>query len=181
LGRVKVVGVGNTLFRDDGVGYYVARALMECSETDAEVAVVETLDTTAVGLLEGADVVIFVDAADPSAASAPKVVTLDWPTTKESLGELRGEAFDPHNMSPLSLAAMAYLTGDFAGQVYFLLIPAHDISMGFGLSEETAEMAIGSATLLVRLVESAGASIRLNGDCYASKIGSLKAHQGPSP
>jgi hydrogenase maturation protease len=64
--RVAVLGVGNTLMCDDGVGVAVARALLADGGLPAGVEVVcgETAGMGLVGFFRDSDAVVFVDAID---------------------------------------------------------------------------------------------------------------------
>jgi hydrogenase maturation protease len=64
--RVAVLGVGNTLMCDDGVGVAVARALLAEGGLPASVEVVvgETAGMGLVGFFRDSDAIVFVDAID---------------------------------------------------------------------------------------------------------------------
>ena len=70
-GKVLVMGVGNTLLQDDGVGVHVAESLRAMARTQPELAepLLEIIDGGTIGLsllpeVEDADAVIVVDAAE---------------------------------------------------------------------------------------------------------------------
>jgi hydrogenase maturation protease len=70
-GKVLIMGVGNTLMQDDGVGVHVAESLRELTRTQPDLAEpdLEIIDGGTIGLsllpeIEDADAVIVVDAAE---------------------------------------------------------------------------------------------------------------------
>jgi len=103
--RVLVLGVGNTLLGDDGVGYCLARAIRECGGVEgARVAAVQMINPGHVDLLENVDYVVFIDAylsQDMPENADLAIVELD-PSRLDSLdAALAIEGIDPHNIDPL--------------------------------------------------------------------------------
>ncbi len=68
--KTLIIGVGNTLRRDDGVGVHVVRWLQERYGETAEASFIDvgTLGLTLAGLIEDAEVFIVIDAAQLDAA-----------------------------------------------------------------------------------------------------------------
>lgn len=167
----KIIGVGNTLFGDDGVGFYYAYALRECSESSVPIVSVETLDYSSLELIEGASNVVFIDAGNPGRLSEPKLFLLEKEELEGIIGNSGVSAVDPHDLSPLQLVYIGYSLGSFGGKAFFLVIPSFRIEIGFGLSRETAEKALGSLVLLENLVRGLGETLTVDKECFSRKIG----------
>lgn len=172
---LRVIGVGNTLFRDDGIGFYFAEALKKCSTSDLQIESRETLEMTSLELMEGADTVVFIDAGDSKSIGQPKVLSLDAKELEASLDDVT-RLMDPHDLSPIQLAALSYKLGLFGGNSYFLLIPAFNLEIGFGISERTFQMALQAASLFERIIENLGGKISLDVECFTSSLRTYMTH-----
>lgn len=127
---IVVLGVGNTLLTDDGVGVHVVRELAEAVPADAPGGVVYhdggTIGLALLPLIENARGVILVDAADFGGA----------------VGEVRrfeGDAMDallrakrstPHEIAVSDLILTAELIGAKPGRRALVAIQAGDIGLG---------------------------------------------------
>ncbi len=88
--RTRVIGLGNTILRDDGIGIYVARAVAaRLAESPAahEVDVVEseTAGFDLVELLEGWDRIVVVDAVTLDGHAPGDIVRMDPSTLRPSV------------------------------------------------------------------------------------------------
>lgn len=169
---IKVIGVGNTLFGDDGIGFYLASALRECSRTSAQIEAMETLDYTSVSLLEKTDVAIFIDGSPPGALAEPRLLLLEKDSLREALAGGSPEAVDPHDLSPAQLAYVGYTIGVFSGRAFLLIVPTKRIDLGFGIAEETAEKSKQALDILEKLLKSLGAYFEADRECF---FGSLRS------
>ena len=143
-GRVCIVGVGNRLRRDDGVGPLVVDALTERTGAAALIDagdVPENYLERVVGTEP--DTVLFVDAVDLRAA----------PGTAELIGveAIRATGVSTHAAS-LALCA-DYIAGRTGASVALLGIQPADIHLGTGLSPAVAGAAAGLSEVLCRLLE----------------------------
>ena len=166
----RIIGVGNTLFGDDGVGFYFANALRECSKSNVPIINVETLDYSSLELIEGLDLVVFIDAGNPGKLSEPKLFLLEKDELTEIIGTSTIDIVDPHDLSPIQLTYIGYSIGSFNGKTFFLVIPSFRIDIGFGLSKSTAEKALGAVTLLESLARSFGLSLIVDKECFSRRI-----------
>lgn len=103
-----VLGVGNTLLTDDGIGIHVARALLE----DAAESGWRVLDGGTIGLallpeVEAADSLVLVDAAELGAAPGTVRVFRDRAIDRHLSGKRRSV----HEVAVLDLLAAAELRG----------------------------------------------------------------------
>lgn len=104
----KIIGLGNLLMGDDGVGIHLTNELLKMQLPDN----VEVIDGGNCGLglitlMEGADKVIFVDAID-STQEPGSIVKIDPRQMK--LRE-RSKAFSPHSLSLLKVLELAATLG----------------------------------------------------------------------
>lgn len=134
--RGLVLGVGNLLLRDEGVGVHVARALADASESQdgglppgTQVVDGGTLGLDLLPLLADADGVVLVDAANLH--SEPGTVAV-----------LRGDALasgmaghlSPHQVGLGDLLAAARLTSSLPAQLALVAIQPQDIGPGVELT-----------------------------------------------
>jgi len=119
-----VVAYGSTLRRDDGVGHVVAAEIERLALPGVRVRALTQLVPELVEDLGGADRVVFVDAAVHS-------------------DEVQVHALEPaapgpvsHHADPASLLALAISVGVEPPEAFVVTVPAFDLSVGEGLSEE---------------------------------------------
>lgn len=124
--RTLVIGVGSDLRRDDAVGRRVAEEVEACALSDVDVVVTTQLLPELVEPISAADRVVVVDAS----VSATDVTV----TRIEPLADAGGS----HHTTPGALLALADWIGLAVPPVILVEIPAHDLSLGQGLSNETA-------------------------------------------
>lgn len=149
-GAVTVVGVGNVLRGDDGVGPLVAKLLAErkCEWSDKGVRF-EVFDAGTSPELEtwrirevAPEVVLFVDAVD--FGGAPGDVAL------LKADNMRAEGFDTHK-APLKLT-MQYLEQEIGCACRVLAIQPKDVRMGSKMCPEVSESAESIATLIASII-----------------------------
>lgn len=128
---VLVVGVGNVLLGDDGVGVVLAREL-SLRPLGPEVEVVDggTLGLGLFSLLEGREALVLLDAFRGTGEPGT-LELLRWPPPS-SWGKGRG--LSPHEGSALELLAAAELTGLLPPQAWLGLVTVAQVSAGIGLS-----------------------------------------------
>lgn len=134
-----VIGYGNTLRRDDGVGVEVAQTIAAMNLPGVNVITRHQLVPELAEPISRANAVIFVD-ADVTATGRPELRPLEAAST--------GQTF-AHAANPRSLLA---LTGEIFGghpKAWSLAVPVEDFSFGFGLSPRT-EKGLRSAVKLIQ-------------------------------
>ena len=126
-----ILGVGNVLMGDDGVGPRLAAALQRnASLLPVGTRVIDggTLGLSLLAVLDGAGKVLVLDALDTG--SPPGTVTLlTGPACEGALGR----PLSAHQLAVADLLAAARLTG-FDGGVAVLGIQPGDVTPGIGLS-----------------------------------------------
>jgi hydrogenase maturation protease len=157
--RISVVGVGNILYRDEGVGVYAARYLQQAYRFAPEI---EVADGAALGFglmdfFDDGSTVIVLDAllADASPGTVYRLPT-------EKLLDLGADVSPTaHEVDPIHLLKRAHALGESPEVVLLGIVP-----------EETSEMAIGLTPTLAaafpRFVNAAVDEIRARGvraDC----------------
>lgn len=131
---ILVVGVGNVLLADDGVGVLLARELATRHLPQAEVLDGGTLGLALLPYLEGRRALVLLDAMRGEVPG--ELRWLSWPLPPH-WGRARG--LSPHEGSALELLAAAELTGSLPPKVWLGVITAGEVSTRIGLSQALEE------------------------------------------
>ncbi len=179
--KVAVVGVGNKLFGDDGVGSLVAEILGACVKSEGvDVLVRETLDTTIIHVFEDYDVVIFVDAIGRANVEKPVLYRVDLEAIDRGLEGVK--TVDPHSVDVVGLVMLAHLMGRLKAKVYLLGMPAEVLDLGAPLSRRTLN-AIPPAIKIVEWILGYEAGLKgfLDLNCINEHLRSLgeSSHYNP--
>jgi hydrogenase maturation protease len=118
-----VIGYGNELRRDDGVGPHVARAVAAWGERGVRALAVHQLTPELTEDIAGAEEVVFVDAA-AELSFAPVAAAASGALTEHACG-------------PAALLALAEALYGRRPAAWLLTVPARDLDFGEGLSPET--------------------------------------------
>jgi hydrogenase maturation protease len=129
--RVAVVGVGNLLLKDEGIGVHVARALLESSLPDGVVVIDGGTSPDVLDYLEPADKLVIIDAAE---AGGPPGATYRFRPDDVTLET--GEAISLHELGLLSSVKMMSLLGKAPPEVIIFGIQPKEIDWGMALSPE---------------------------------------------
>ena len=121
---ILVIGYGNTLRRDDGVGPKVAEAVAVLALPGVRALACPLLTPELADPVSRARVAIFVDAA----VDAPREVQL------RKLAPAGSSQVIAHAASPATLLALARDVFGHAPQAWWLTIPVEDLGMGEELS-----------------------------------------------
>jgi hydrogenase maturation protease len=136
-----VIGVGNDLRRDDSVGRLVAERLEALDLADVAVIVTTQLVPELVEPIGAAEIVVFVDAS----VSVADVTVVPV--------QLLAGAGRSHHTTPGALLALAGRLGLAVPRATLVEIPAHDLSLGEGLSRETAAFVDDAVAEVLALVQ----------------------------
>ena len=135
-GELLVLGVGNVLMRDEGVGVHVARAIVgdQLSTFDG-VRIVDggTLGLDLLPLISDARAVIFIDAVDLRAE--PGTVSV---LRGEAVHGVLGGHLSPHQVGLGDLVAVGRLTGELPELVVLVGIQPAAIEVGTELTSACA-------------------------------------------
>jgi hydrogenase maturation protease len=133
-----IIGYGNTLRRDDGVGVEVAEAIAAMKLPGVKVIASHQLVPELAEPISRANTVVFVD-ADVAAKGRPKL----RPIATAPTGQTFAHAVNPHSL--LTLAREVF---NGSPQGWSLAIPVEDFNFGFGLSPRS-EKALDAAVKLI--------------------------------
>lgn len=148
-----VIGYGNTLRRDDGVGPRIAEAVGRMNLPNVHVLICQQLSPELADPVSRAEAVIFVDAA----VDAPRDVQLRRLEPNKS-SQLMAHAADPRTMLALARDVFGH-----APEAWWLTIPAADTGFGEDLSPQTEA---GFHTALQRIRALAEDFCRADGKKY---------------
>jgi hydrogenase maturation protease len=133
--EVTVLGLGNVLCRDDGVGVTAVHALLRAHEPPPGVRVVDggTLGLALLDLLDADTTLVLVDAV---AAAAPPgtLVRLEG----QDIGEAVATRLSPHQFGVADLLGAARLLSRYPAEVVLLGIVPQAIELGMGLTPPVA-------------------------------------------
>jgi hydrogenase maturation protease len=142
--RVVLAGYGNTLRRDDGVGWYVVAALAERWATRVNVLLGQQPLPEWAETLARSDVAFIVDAS---------LTAGDRPRLKRLIPS-DATALDGHRLEPPQLLQLAAQLYGRAPVTYLVMLPAFDLGFGEGLSAKAARAADRGQRLLDRRLAS---------------------------
>lgn len=132
--HVHVVGMGNILYQDEGIGVYAARYLQAAYRFSPKVDVVDgaTLGFGLMELFEGGAKIIVLDAL---MTDAPAGTVYRLP--REQLLNL-GPSMQPtaHEVEPLELLKLSEVLGEPPDMVLMGIVPADAKTMAVGLTPE---------------------------------------------
>ncbi len=135
--RTLVVGVGNTLRGDDGVGPFVIDLLRATDPEDLDLLTVQSLLPELATRLPGHDAVVFVDA--------------DVRAREVMLRPLSAEGRDGiHRLAPERVVRLARRLG-FRGEAWTCSLPVRTMDAGQQLSREAVIAAGRAATVLLEV------------------------------
>jgi hydrogenase maturation protease len=140
-----IIGYGNTLRGDDGVGRYLADQIAVLHWPHCQVLSVHQLTPELAAAIALADQVIFIDAqaVDPESSSGLSIETLQ---PLENQGEFG------HRGSPTELLMLAKLLYDKAVNAWWVLIPAVNFDYGETLSSLTQKYQLEALNSIQQLV-----------------------------
>ncbi len=140
-----VIGYGNTLRRDDGIGVEVAQTVAAMDLPGVNVIARQQLVPELAEPISGANTVIFVD-ADVTATGRPEL----RPIEAAPAGQMFAHAANPRSLLALSKEV-------FGGnpKAWSLAIPVEDFSFGFGLSPRSEK----GLNIAIKLIQQFAASL----------------------
>lgn len=126
--KVVIVGIGNCMMKDDGIGVAVTKKLKkEYKQENVQVIIAETDAYYGFDHINKDDFVVMIDAMDTDALPGSiKVISL------EEVFSNREEGYSQHEMNIIDLILLYY--GKIEG--YLIGIQANEIELGLGLSSK---------------------------------------------
>ena len=145
MARILIVGIGNPLRSDDGLGWHVARELsLELQRDDIQVVATQQLTPEISELASRADKVLFIDAAhggEPGALKCAPIVPAGAPGRHS------------HELSPASVLKLAQELYGRCPPTYLLTIAAESFDTGDILSASVAAGVPALKAQICRLID----------------------------
>jgi hydrogenase maturation protease len=127
---ILILGIGNLLLKDEGIGVHVVQRLMNMPlPKDVEVMDGGTMGLNLIYYIEGRKKVIVIDAVLTDAPSG----TL-YRFTDKDLEEQTGSLISAHEINFVQVLSHAALLGSRPEEVIFIGIKPHEIAEGIGLT-----------------------------------------------
>jgi len=150
MGRRIILGIGNILLKDEGVGVHVVKHLQERGVPEGiEVIDGGTLGFDLLGLFEGTERIVVVDAL--KGGGEPGTV---YRVRPEDLKEDQARALSLHQVGLLEVMEMAKLLG-YEAEVVIIGVEPKEIAWGMELSPEVAAKVEKVATIALQEAEGA--------------------------
>ena len=163
--RIVVLGLGNILLSDKGVGVRVVEALAERYTLPATVEVVDggTAGMDLLNTLAGCDHLLICDAARTGAppASVVKLAAAEVPA-------LFLTRFSPHQLGLADVLATLVLTDEAPGSVTLVGIVPADLELGIELSPEVAAALEQAVECLAMELRGLGLALKLRSPALSS-------------
>jgi hydrogenase maturation protease len=121
-----VIGIGNTLRRDDGLGPWLVEQIADWGLPSVTTRAVHQLTPELVIEIAKHDRVLFLDASE--SADGPRMVEVEPSTGANRLG---------HALSPGDM--LAYLLGVHRPRAWIVAIPGSDFGFGDGLTTDAVQ------------------------------------------
>lgn len=123
--QILVIGYGNTLRSDDGVGQTVAELVKAWNLSNVQVITVHQLTPELAEPLSSADFAIFVDAYPADFEQEVQVCPLAPTSSGWTIG---------HTSAPKGLLAIAQALYNYHPQAWLVAIPGNNFELGYSLS-----------------------------------------------
>lgn len=146
-----MLGVGNTLLSDEGIGVHALEALRRLTAADASVELLDggTLSFTLAGPMAAADQLIVIDAAELNAAPGAVAVFEDEAMDRHLS---HGKRRSVHEVSLLDLLAISRLTDSLPPRRALIGIQPQDLSWGEQPSPAVAAAIPAVCTIALNLI-----------------------------
>lgn len=168
--RILVIGFGNTLRRDDGLGCLIADEVARWNHPEVHALGVPQLTPELTVAAANAEMVIFVDARAGEGRSEVHVEALEPPD--------EGGASMIHSLSPQFLLGLTRAAFHRWPSAWLVSVPAEDFAFGEGLSA-TAELGMRNAVGLIKTLIARGASREPQASPACPSVGAQ--HSPPPP
>jgi hydrogenase maturation protease len=142
-----IIGYGNTLRGDDGVGRYLADRITELNWPHCQVLSVHQLTPELAAAIALVDQVIFIDAQSVDLDSSPSL-------SIESLEPMENQGEFGHRGNPAELLMLTKLLYDKTVKAWWVLIPAVNFDYGETLSPMTQLAQLEALARIWQLVDS---------------------------
>jgi hydrogenase maturation protease len=142
---IRIIGIGNRMHGDDGLGPCLAYALSKCGNWSNNFSFIplDLPNHGDIALLEDPDTIIIIDT---SLEPINEIFSVD-PTNISALDAVRlAQSGSGHSITPITLLALAHIVGVLTDKRVFLqLIGPLEPAFGRGLSSRAVELGLEAA------------------------------------
>ncbi len=166
--RILVIGLGNTIMGDDGLGYCFIKAVKACNGVEnAELMELGAMTLGDIGIFEGRDLVIVVDAVNTDKPPGTLVI-IEADPNKADKDEM--SLVHSHDIDPLRIIAIAHSAGLFSGKIILVGIVPKSVEIGRGLSREVLSRIGDLYDEVKRVLEGSGAKVYASRACVVEWV-----------
>ena len=140
-----IVGIGNSLRSDDGVGSFVCQLMEEKNPDEVTIMISQQLDMGMTEDLSKFDTVIFVDASLAGETMSFKRLYLEN-------SQPQPQSFS-HHINAATLAGLATILYSTNTQFYICAVGGNNFEMGNTLSEKTRNNALQTVSFLTEWIQ----------------------------
>ena len=165
--RVLVLGLGNILLRDEGVGVHVVETLAKRYVMPVEVEIVDG-GTSGMDLLDsiaGCDHLLICDAVRVDAPPASVIRLSD-----AQVPALFRNRFSPHQLGVADVLATLSLTDETPDSITLIGVVPKDLALGLELSSEVAQAAESAAESLADELRGLGFALDLRSSASTATV-----------
>ncbi len=148
--NIKIIGIGNTLFTDEGVGVHLLEYLRKVLPESENLEIIEGA-TDGIKLLqpvEESDYLIFLDAINAGKEPGTVIVLKD-----DEVPRYFGVKMSVHQMGLQDIVNAAYLRDSLPEEMYLIGIQPESLEVGFEVTECVAKKIPELVELVVNQVE----------------------------
>lgn len=158
--KTLVLGLGNVLLQDEGVGVRAVERLQHHIDLPSDVEVLDggTLGLELLSRFEGVERLIVVDAVDAAAPPGARLRFVD-----QKIPASRGPMMSPHQLSLPHLLALARVQGILPSSVVLWGMQVQQVGMGLNLSPPVAAQLDALVQAVVEEVKEISSPVRQNG------------------
>ncbi len=169
--RVVVLGLGNILLRDEGVGVRVVEALAERYHLPAEVEAVDggTAGMELLNTLAGCDHLLICDAVKDDAPPGTVIKLAD----AEVPAFFQTTRFSPHQLGLADVLATLILTGEAPRTVTLIGVVPLDLELGIDLSPEVGAVVERAVEYLTTELRGLGLALQSRPPTVSSSLPAL--------
>ncbi|UXD21341.1 hydrogenase maturation protease [Ignicoccus pacificus DSM 13166] len=153
--KALVLGLGNRMYGDDGFGSCLAEFLSKQKIENVDVKDGDYMGLGLLGWLEGYDLVIFIDAANPETVKN-EIELLKIDPSKATVEEVSELVTDAHKVGPVQLAALAKKSGIFDGEAFLVALRAEKVCWPCSMRDEAMKLAPKAIELINKVLSSRG-------------------------
>lgn len=172
--KVLLLGIGNTLHGDDGVGYCLVYGIKYCGGIEgADIANIQELNPGHITMLDGYETVVFIDAyisEDMPESARIAVLELDPSWLREDEVVALVQEMDPHGLNPIRLMILSYAAQLFKGRAYLIGIKPYRIEFSGGLSKDIKKALPQALEELRRILAKLGANMKADINCVINWV-----------